>query len=281
MHRHPGRALIGALFLSLLACSLPFSAGPTPTAPSPTETRSAPTATAPPATLTPTPTAAEDAAPQEAIFLRMPGPGSEVVSPLRVEGAADPTFEQNLGLRLLDFERSVIAEGSLIIDAPLGERGPFAGELAFSVTERQPAALQVFATSARDGGVTHMTGQVLALLPSGASQITTVEPGPERIQIRAPDSGATVSGGRVTVHGFGLASFEQTLVAEVHDATGAVVGSAPITVQAPGMGRPGPFEVQVPYSVSSAGPGRIVVFDPSPAFGGIVHLSSVEVELQP
>lgn len=281
MHRHPGRALIGALFLSLLACSLPFSAGPTPTAPSPTETRSAPTATAPPATLTPTPTAAEDAAPQEAIFLRMPGPGSEVVSPLRVEGVADSTFEQNLGLRLLDFERSVIAEGSLIIDAPLGERGPFAGELAFSITERQAAALQVFATSPRDGGVIHLTGQVLALLPSGASQVTTVEPGPERIQIREPAAGASVSGGEATVRGFGLAGFEQTLVAEVHDAAGSVVGRAPITVQAPDLGQPGPFEVQVPYSVPAPGPGRIVVVDPSPAFGGAVHLNSVEVELQP
>ncbi len=281
MHRYLGRALIGALVLSVLACGLPLFGAPTATAPSPAKTPSAPTATPAPATPTPSATAVQDGARQEAIFLRVPGPGSEVVSPLRVEGVADPTFEQTLALRLLDFERSVLAEDSLIIDAPLGERGPFAGELTFSVSERQPAALQVFSTSARDGGITHLTGQVIALLPSGESAVTTVEPGPERIQIRAPAPGSTVSGGRVTVRGFALASFEQTLVAEVRDGTGAVVGSAPVTVEAPELGQPGPFQVQLPYSISAAGPGRVVVSDASPAFGGLVHLNSVGVELEP
>jgi hypothetical protein len=47
------------------------------------------------------------------------------------------------------------------------------------------------------------------------------------------------------------------------------------------MGQPGDFNVELSYSLSQAGPGRIVVLDPSPAFGGPVHLASVEVELRP
>ncbi len=35
------------------------------------------------------------------------------------------------------------------------------------------------------------------------------------------------------------------------------------------------------YTLAAAGPGRIIVHDISPAFGGDVHLSSVEVQLQP
>jgi hypothetical protein len=37
----------------------------------------------------------------------------------------------------------------------------------------------------------------------------------------------------------------------------------------------------VPYTLSAAGPGRIVVRDISPAHGSDVHRSSVEVDLAP
>jgi hypothetical protein len=36
-----------------------------------------------------------------------------------------------------------------------------------------------------------------------------------------------------------------------------------------------------PDSVSEPGPGRVVVRNPSPAFGGDLHLNSVEVNLEP
>jgi hypothetical protein len=83
------------------------------------------------------------------------------------------------------------------------------------------------------------------------------------------------------VRGFGLATFEQTLLVEVYNEMGEVVGSQPIMVDAPDIGYPGSFEANVSYTVSEAGYGRIVVQDISPAFGGISHLSSVEVYLTP
>lgn len=272
-------ALLGALMLALLACRLP---GTAPTAsPGSAATASPSASDAPATTAAPSATTAPTAEPQEALLLRAPGPRSRVVSPFAVEGSADPTFEQNLVARLLDFEGTVLVQEPITIDAPLGERGPFAGELSFEVGEEQPAALQVYATSARDGGITHLDAEIIILLPAGAAEVTAAEAEAERIQIHAPGTGAVVEGGRVTVRGFGWASFEQTLVAEVYDAGGARVGQAPITVAAPDLGQPGPFEVEVPYSVSGPGPGRIVVLDPSPAFGGPVHLSSVEVQLRP
>lgn len=278
--RRSAGALLGALLLALFACRLP-SAAPTATAEPTARPEATASRTLPPTTAAPAPSATAASEPREAIFLRAPGPGSRVVSPLPVEGSADPTFEQNLVARLLDFDGAVLAQEPLTIEAPLGERGPFAGELGFTVAGEQPAALQVFSTSARDGGITHLDAAIVTLLPEGETEITAAEPAAERIQIRAPEAGQVVEGGRVTVRGFGWASFEQTLVAEVHDAAGSVVGRAPITVDAPDLGEPGPFEVQVAYSVSEPGPGRIVVLDPSPAFGGPVHLNSVEIELRP
>lgn len=277
---HPRAALLGALLLALFACQPPVTA-PTATAESTAAPEATASSTPPPTTAAPAPTATARTEPQEAIFLRVPGPGSRVVSPFPVEGSADPTFEQNLIVRLIDFDGTILAQEPLTIEAPLGERGPFAGELAFEVSERQPAALQVFSTSARDGGITHLDAGIVTLLPEGEAEITAAEPGPERIQIRAPEAGQVVEGGQVTVRGFGWASFEQTLMAEVYDAAGSVVGRAPITVDAPGLGEPGSFEVQVAYSVTAPGPGRIAGLDPSPAFGGPVHLNSVEIELRP
>jgi hypothetical protein len=60
-----------------------------------------------------------------------------------------------------------------------------------------------------------------------------------------------------------------------------VVGSQPLIVDSPEWGQPGPFQADVPYSVTTSGAGRVVVRDPSPAFAGDVHLASVEVKLNP
>ena len=83
------------------------------------------------------------------------------------------------------------------------------------------------------------------------------------------------------VRGFALASFEQTLVIDVYDQAGNLVGSKPIMTSAPDIGLPGPFDDTVTYVVGSAGPGRIVVRDPSVAYVGDYHISSVEVTLAP
>jgi hypothetical protein len=215
------------------------------------------------------------------ILILEPGAGSRVLSPAGVAGLADPTFEQNLTIRMLSMAGDELATGAATIQAELGQRGPFAAEIPFSVGEETPALIQVFATSARDGGLTHLTSVPVTLLPSGPAEITPAEPHPEMIHISQPAPGETVSGGDVHVQGFGLASFEGTLVIEIYDAEGALVGSQPVIVAAPDMGQPGPYSADVPYSVAATGPGRVVVRDLSPAFGGDVHLTSVAITLEP
>lgn len=167
------------------------------------------------------------------------------------------------------------------IQADIGARGSFAVEVPFAVSGEQQAFVQVYATSARDGGVTHLSSVGLTLADSGDEQIVLVEAHPERIQISQPALGDTISGGMVTVAGTALASFEQTLVVEVLDEAGEVLNSQPIIVAAPDLGQPGPFSLALAYEVATSMPGRIVVRDPSPAFGGDVHLASVEVRLEP
>ena len=295
-------ALLLMLALFTAACQpetpVPETPAATPTpvladTPTPAET-AAPTDTATPElTLTPaststpettptgTPTAASPERPEESILILEPGTGSRVTSPIRVAGISDPTFEQTLVVRAILDDGTELVVVPTTIQADIGERGEFEAEVPIELTEERNIFLQVYATSARDGGITHLSSTVVMYTPTGPQEITSQEPHPEQIAIFQPQIAETIRGGVARVEGFGLASFEQTLVAEVLDADGNVIGMEPITVQAPDLGIPGPFSAEVSYTLSEAGPGRIVVRDISPAHGDNTHLSSVEVNLEP
>ena len=279
--------VIGATALSLLAlgCNLPLigapptaTASPAPLLPQPLPPEALPSST-------PQPPAATEAAPaegpSEAILILEPGPGSRLTSPLQVAGMADSTFEQHLLLRLVLDDGTEIAAGPVIIQSELGTRGPFEGELAFSVAGERNALLQVSSQSARDGGITHLASVGVTLAPTGPVQLQPAAPHFESLQITAPQPGETASGGVVHVEGIGRASFEGNLVIEVYDEQGNLIGSMPVLVDAPDMGLAGAFSADVPYTVAVAGFGRITVVDPLPAFDGIGHIASVEVRLLP
>lgn len=217
----------------------------------------------------------------EAIMILSPATASRVTGTIHIAGEADPTFEQNLVARVLRADGSVVTQAPTTIQAPAGQRGPFAIDLPVHLMAEQNIFVQVFSTSPRDGGVTHLSSTFVVFTPSGPETILTRDPFQEQIEIFQPQPGAPVSGGSVRVNGFGLASFEQTLLVEVLDGEGDVMGSRSVIVAAPDLGEPGAFQVDVPYSAGTPGPGRIVVRDVSPAFSGNVHLTSVEVTLAP
>jgi hypothetical protein len=218
---------------------------------------------------------------EESIMILAPASGSRVTSPIHVSGVSDPTFEQNLVVRVLLADGTLVTEAPTTIQADIGQRGPFEIDLPVDLDTEQNIFIQVFATSARDGGITHLSSVGVTFTPTGPEDIITRDPYREQITIFEPDIGETVSGGIARVTGFGLASFEQTLLVEVLDEDGEVVGSQPVIVDAPDLGEPGHFQADVSYEVSEPGPGRILVRDVSPAFGGNSHLSSVEVNLEP
>jgi hypothetical protein len=219
--------------------------------------------------------------PAEAIVILEPGPGSRLTSPLRVAGMADPTFEQTLIVRIVLDDGTVLTEVPTTIHADLGERGPYEVEIPLNVQDECMALIQVYDVSARDGGIIHLSSVGVTLAGNGEDQIKPGVVHPEVITIHLPGQGMEIHGGVAHVEGIGIASFEGTLVVEVYDAEGALVGKQPLIVDAPEMGQPGVFSVDVVYSVERDGPGRIVVMDPLPAFNGIGHIASVEVFLGP
>jgi hypothetical protein len=272
LHRATQAVSILGLAIGLAGC------GPQPQPPATATVALIPSQAAP--TASPT-TGSDIPAGDEAILILSPGPGSRLVNPIHLSGEADPTFEQTLGVRLLADDGTELASLTTTIQADAGQRGAYEVDIPFDLGQPHQAFIQVFAASARDGGITHLASVGVQLAAEGAPDIRPGQTHPEQITILEPRLGATISGGRLHVAGYGWAGFEQTLVIDVYDEMGQKIGEQPVIINAPDMGQPGSFEADVVYDLGQAGPGRVVVRDVSPAFGGDVHLTSVEVMLQP
>jgi hypothetical protein len=264
--------------LTVLATALLLACTPTPTQVAPTPLPATATATAVPPTLTPE--VPEDPRPEAEIAILAPGPGSRVVNPVRIAGMADPTFEQALVVRIVSADGAEIALVPTMISAMLGERGPFEVDVDVAVAEDTQAFIQVYDVSARDGKIVAMESVGVTLAADGAEEIISLSPYRQQVAILSPNIGDTVAGGLAHVTAFGWAGFEQTLVVEVQDETGEVVGMIPVTLTGD-FGEAVPFTAEVPYTVGAAGPGRIAIRDISPAFGGDRFVTSVEVSLTP
>lgn len=101
---------------------------------------------------------------------------------------------------------------------------------------------------------------------------------PRQIWIDAPAPGAAVSSPLELRGSVSVSPFESTLLWQVYDAAGQVVGRGPIMVDAE-MGQPGSFADQITYSAAAAGPGRIEVAELSAKDGSVVVSASVDVVL--
>jgi len=119
---------------------------------------------------TPTPSSPCPTGPEcgeEAILITSPGLGESISSPVRVAGISDPTFEQNLVIQVIGEDGSVIGQGTTIIAADWGQRGPFEAEVTFTPPASEEAGrIVVFADSPRDGGLVHLSSVEVRLAES-------------------------------------------------------------------------------------------------------------------
>ncbi|MBI3942617.1 MAG: LysM peptidoglycan-binding domain-containing protein [Chloroflexi bacterium] len=124
---------------------IPGGTGPYPT-PIPGSTP-VPTATLPPGPST-----------QESIVISAPVITAIINSPVTVSGIADPTFEQHLAIRVRDQSGAVVGQGTAIIQADVGQRGPYSTSVTFTVPSgTQAGRIEVYAVSPRDGNLTHLS----------------------------------------------------------------------------------------------------------------------------
>lgn len=278
--------LLMATLIALVGCQVqaPLPPTPTPTQPAPTVPVVEPTPT-PQQEPQITPETEEPMLPYESIMILSPGSGSRVTNPIRLRGEADPTFEQNLVIRVLADDGTLLLETFTNIQADMGQRGPFEAEINLELEEERNVFIQVFAVDARDGAVEDLSSVGVMFSPVGPEEIVVRTPQAEQIVIITPRPGDTLSGGVIVVEGFGWASFEQTLVVELYalqdDTNNILLAQVPVMVQSLEWGVPGPFQAELTYTLAEPGPGRVVVRDISPAHGDNSHLSSIVVQLEP
>jgi hypothetical protein len=128
--------------------------------------------------------------------------------------------------------------------------------------------------------------QASTSIPPTAKVVPTVPPpsttpASQPIVITLPKDGSEVAS-PVAVSGVvAVVPFESTLLGQVYDAAGQVIGAGPIMVQG-SMGDPGPvpFAGEIAFTAAQAGPGRIEVADISPKDGSVLVSATVNVALQ-
>jgi hypothetical protein len=276
---------------TLPATTVPATAAPV-TVPATEAPAASATTAAPTAAPAPTDVPGQPQVP-EAILILAPGNGGMVSSPVLVSGAADPTFEQNLVVQITAADGTVLATQPTTIQIPATMRGAFSVQVPFTVTSQQPGWISVFSTSPRDGGLTHLASVDVTLTNGGPVEPIVGEVHDETHIILGPGPSVQVSGGKLHVTGFSDYVFESQLSLALCGAGGGgapdpvcgsadnVLASGTATLNAPDIGQPGPFAGDLTYHVSAPGPARLAVYSRSARDGGLLHLTTVAIQLAP
>ncbi len=221
----------------------------------------------------------------EAIWIHSPLSGDQITDEVLLQGIADPTFEQNLGIRLVGENGNEFFHGNAIIKSEAGTRGEFSATIDTSDTPTQSAILQVFTTSAKDGSLIHLSS-VIIQIKSGNSPATSTTSPVERINISNITQPSSSSDHEVIITGNAWGSFENTLNYAV---CGENSGNNPdlicgsienrlidgvVTTNAIEMGLPGNFEISLTNTNPFPPSATIVVYSVSPMNGAIDHACS-------
>ena len=153
-----------------------------------------------------------------------------------------------------------------------------------------PTATQVSATQPTAAAEAPAATQVPAAQPTVASQAPTTTEAPpaqpestattppRQILIDTPAPGALVSSPFEVRGSVSVSPFESTLLWQVYDAAGQVIGRGPIMVDAE-MGQPGNFADQITFAAGAGGPGRVEIAELSAKDGSVVVSAAVDVVL--
>lgn len=217
--------------------------------------------------------------PLETIVITAPLSNQGVRSGFVVAGVADPAFEQRLSILVRDQTGHVIGSAAAQILAPIGQRGPYSATVLLpAYLPPQPGRVIVYAVSARDGGPVQLSSVEVQLNSDAPSNVAAPDPNQrEAIVITAPQPGALLHG---TAHVIAETMYTDNLVIEVRGPNNETLGRVTRTLEN-AEGLPAPLIVDVPFRIYTDPPGRIVVYVIHPRDGKTIHLSSVEVNLQP
>ena len=102
---------------------------------------------------------------QEAIIIESPSPNDAVSNPVIVQGWGS-AFENTLVVDILDGSGVTIGQGFAMVDAEIGQVGPFSGTISFTPPAAEELGrVAVYSVSARDGAIEHLNSVTISLQP--------------------------------------------------------------------------------------------------------------------
>lgn len=218
----------------------------------------------------------------EIVSILRPGPGSFVTSPFRVRGQAGPTWLDRVEIKLIGEDGRVITELIVYLNNIPGNLGSFNKEIEFTTPMFAEAArLEVHNFSTINGELDHSASVNLTLLSIGSPRIYFMNLGSEKLEIDFPRGGETFEGGEVNIQGRGWVDSDTALRIEIIGAEGALLGSGLVRLSSDEIGVAGTFEIRVAYQIDEPQQVRIAVYERSTNVPGIVHYTSISVQLKP
>lgn len=230
----------------------------------------------------PTPTRISLPLPQERIVIEAPGPGSQVVSPVRVAGWGGPSAQGWIYVRLIGEQGQVLARITTFTLAPEGSSGQFVVTVPFTIAGVAEAGLvEVSYNGYTTGKLEHIATRPVVFLGVGPARIHTNQGVAEKLTVFTPRQDQVMRQGRVNVSGAALLDEDLPLLVELLDRAGEVLVSTEVEVAAPALGELGTFQAQLEYSVPFAQYGYLAVTERGLHPPAVRHYSSIRVYLEP
>lgn len=293
------RAFVSACMLLLAACSsqpatppAPGADGPEPSAtslpvstpawtgtPAPIRKATAAVVIEPPVTVpTATPLPPSVGVPQEELAIFLPGPGSQALSPIQVQGYGGPSQNNRVELRLIGEDGRLVSRGYTFLYSYPGRPGLYYGQVPFETSSLAELAwLQVRSYGDRYGLLKHLTTMPVTLLTSGSARIERNLHGPEKITIFTPVDETNVRGPTLRITGAAWLDADRPLGVEVLDLRGNLLASSEVDLQAPSTGALGTFELEMELSLTRSQWVRVGVFERGNGAVDLIHYTSVQV----
>ena len=209
-----------------------------------------------------------------------PGPLSKLVSPITVYGYAIPGYGANGRVTLYGEDGRLLATKVLQLNTAY-TWAYFYGTLTFEVQGAGELGRLTMSTQDAYGRLTAVNSVHLILLPEGYSIVNPPGNLKERCVIDQPATGHRIAGGTLAVVGEMRPYNSLPLVIELVTREGKVIASQQVDVSPAADDSYVPFQVDVPYSISSGTWTLLSISEPDDRISGTMYLYSQEIYLNP
>lgn len=209
-----------------------------------------------------------------------PGPLSKLVSSVTVYGYAIPGYNHKGYADLYGEDGRLLVSEVLQLNTAF-TWAYFYWTMSFEIQGAGELARLTMSTLDQYGRLTAVYSVHLILLAEGFSIINPPGDLKERCVIEQPVSGRRIAGGKLTVAGKMRPFNSLPLVVELVARDGNVIASKLVATSPAPDDSYVPFQVDLPYSISTGVWARLVVRQPDERIGGTMYLYSREVFLYP